>query len=117
MNDDLVTGHDRRYALVDSFIRGGSSAPEREVAAALRHILEKFVRIAYARFCPPGTLIGRFISTCEYALTSGEPAPSAEDLEELKTLKDYANQFHRDTNPSALCHSTAGSYAASATAH
>lgn len=101
VNDDLITEHDRRYERVDKFIRDGSSVPEREAAVALRYILETFARVAYPRLCPPGTLLGTFISACERALASGEPALSASDLAELRALKDYANQFHHDTNPSS----------------
>ena len=100
VNDDLITEHDRRYELVDNYIRDGSSVPEREAAVALRYILETFARVAYPRLCPPGTLLGRFINACERALASGEPALSTDDLEELRALKDYANLFHHDTNPS-----------------
>ncbi|HLS00962.1 MAG TPA: hypothetical protein VK054_03145, partial [Beutenbergiaceae bacterium] len=69
-------------------------------AVALRYILEKFARVAYPRLCPPGTLLGSFISACERALASSDPPLSPSDLMELKALKDYANRFHHDTNPS-----------------
>lgn len=99
VNADLITEHDRRYELVDNFIRNGASVPEREAAVALRYILEQYLRVAYPHLCKPGTLIGAFVGAARGALSRGDPSLSADDLNELEELKDYANLFHHDTNP------------------
>ncbi|MGC1860053.1 MAG: AAA family ATPase [Methylocystis sp.] len=99
VNQDCITEHDRRHAVVSAFIETSVSADEREVAAALRPILEAFMRVAYPTAFPPGTLLGPFIGVCRQR--EGTPAQilSNSDTIELRDLLDYANKFHHDTNP------------------
>ena len=69
------------------------------MAAALRPMLEQFMRVAYPEVFPPESLLGNFLEICRQRVgTSGEllrPRTSAE----LRSLLDYANMFHHDTNP------------------
>ncbi len=98
VNRDCITEHDRRHAAVSAFIETSVSSDEREVAAALRPILEAFMRVAYPADFPPGTLLGPFIGICRQR--AGTPAQilSTNDITELRDLLDYANTFHHDTN-------------------
>jgi wobble nucleotide-excising tRNase len=98
VNQDCVTEHDRRHALVSSYIQGKQGLDERSVAVALRPMLESFMRIAYPRDFPPGTLLGPFTGVCDQR--KGTPAEilSARDITELRNLLEYANKFHHDTN-------------------
>lgn len=74
-------------------------AKERDVAAALRHMLEAFMRVACPEYFPPGKLLGPFISQCDQMLNTGNEILKAIDITELKALLRYANKFHHDTNP------------------
>ena len=47
VRQDCITEHDRRHELVREYIRAGNPANERAVAAALRPILEAFMRVAH----------------------------------------------------------------------
>lgn len=99
VRQDTLTAHDRRHELVREYVRTGDPAREREVAAALRPILEAFMRVAHPETFPPGTLLGPFIGLCQQR--HGQPgeilSPAA--TAELRALLDYANAFHHDTNP------------------
>lgn len=98
VNQDCITEHDRRHALVVDYVRTHSAADERAVAAALRPILESFVRVAYPEDFPPGSLLGPFIGICQQRLGRSDEILKVADITELRDIVDYANKFHHDTN-------------------
>lgn len=99
VTQDSITEHDKRHALIMSYIESSNLCDEREVATALRNILEAFLRVAYPADFPPGTLLGQFHNKCQRAISFGSPILSEKDTVELRQLMDYANKFHHDTNP------------------
>lgn len=99
VNQDCITEHDRRHSLVSRYIQGNVDINEREVAAALRPILEAFMRVAYPRHFPPGTLLGPFIGLCQQREGTPQQIMTPQHRTELRELLDYANRFHHDTNP------------------
>jgi wobble nucleotide-excising tRNase len=98
VNQDCITEHDRRHRLVSQYVQGNVAINEREVAAALRPILEAFMRVAYPHHFPPGTLLGRFIALCEQQEGTLQQIITRQNRTELRDLLDYANRFHHDTN-------------------
>ncbi len=98
VNQDCITEHDRRHALVTAYVQGGQPADERAVAVALRPILESFMRVAYPASFPPGTLLGPFIGVCNQRKGTPTEILPENDINELKDLLEYANKFHHDTN-------------------
>lgn len=99
VNDDCITEHDRRHRLVAEFLNSYSAAQERNVAVALRHILEAFVRVAYPGHFPPGSMLGQFVDVCRQRIGGPDEILSSADTVELRAILDYANKFHHDTNP------------------
>lgn len=99
VRQDSITEHDRRHELVSEYIMAGNPANERAVAAALRPILEAFMRVACPATFPPGTLLGPFIGICQQRHGQPNEVLSAAATVELRALLDYANRFHHDTNP------------------
>ncbi len=99
VRQDSITEHDKRHAKVAAYIQAGNAAEERAVAAALRPILEAFMRIAYPEEFPPGTLLGPFINICQQRVGGAAQLLNAADITELRDLLDYANKFHHDSNP------------------
>lgn len=96
---DSITEHDHNYALVTDFIENGNDENKRQVAVALRPMLEAFVRVTCPNMFPPGSLLGPFIGMCQQREnTSNQIFPEQKRIE-LRSLLDYANQFHHDTNP------------------
>ncbi len=99
VNQDAITEHDRRHALVSEYIVNGGPAAEREAAQALRPILEAFLRVAFPAHYPPETLLGPFIHLCQQRAGTQREILSHVDIAELEALKDYGNRFHHDSNP------------------
>lgn len=99
VNQDCITEHDRRHKMVRDYIQNSVGADERAVAAALRPILESFVRVAYPENFPPGALLGSFIAACQNHEGTSQEILSSVDCRELRALLDYGNRFHHDTNP------------------
>jgi wobble nucleotide-excising tRNase len=100
VDDDSVTEHDRRHAALRSYITDGPNNNSREVAEALRLILEGFLRVAFPEHFPQGQrLLGRFVASCEQRSGTTSEILSANDTQELHDLVEYANRFHHDTNP------------------
>lgn len=99
VRQDCITEHDRRHELVTGYLRAADPAVERQVAAALRPILEAFARVAYPITFPPGGLLGPFIGICEQRVNTPGQILNQADIAELRALLDYANLFHHDSNP------------------
>lgn len=99
VRNDSVSEHDKRHELVRGYLSAADPAREREVAAALRPILEAFMRVAYPEHFPPGSFLGPFVNMCDQRVGTGNEILSAADITELRALLAYANQFHHDTNP------------------
>ncbi|ABL71401.1 MULTISPECIES: AAA family ATPase [Paracoccus] len=99
VNDDCITEHDRRHRLVAEFLNSYSATQERNVAVALRHILEAFVRVAYPEHFPPGSMLGPFVDKSRQRIGEQNEILSKADTVELRAILDYANKFHHDTNP------------------
>ena len=99
VRNDSISEHDKRHELVRGYSRAADPEKERQVAAALRPILEAFMRVAYPEYFPPGTLLGPFLGRCNQRVGGHNEILSAGDIAELRALLDYANLFHHDTNP------------------
>ena len=99
VRQDCITEHDRRHEQITEYIRSSNSQTERNVAIALRPILEAFMRVAYPANFPPGTLLGPFITICQQRHGQPNQILGITDINELRALLDYANRFHHDTNP------------------
>lgn len=95
VRNDSITEHDKRYEMIAGYIQSGGSQIERKVAEALRPTLEAFMRVAYPIEFPPGQLLGLFIGVCNQRPGT---IMSQADVTELRSLLDYANKFHHDTN-------------------
>jgi wobble nucleotide-excising tRNase len=98
VNQDLITEHDRRHTMRRQYLV--TAAPNnREVARAIRPVLEAFIRVAYPEQFPPGSLLGPFRGLCQQRLGTPQQILNAADIAELGDVLEYANRFHHDTNP------------------
>jgi len=98
VNQDLITDHDRRHALLRDYVNA-AAGDRREVAEALRPTLEAFMRVAYPRHFPPGSLLGPFWGRCEQRVGTPDEIMIQADIDELRRLTDFGNRFHHDSNP------------------
>ncbi|MCC8960393.1 AAA family ATPase [Bradyrhizobium sp. Pear77] len=99
VKQDSITEHDKRHARVVAYIGSNNAADEREVAAALRPILESFMRVAYPEEFPPDSLLGPFLNKCTQRVGGAGEILNTADIAELQDLLEYANKFHHDSNP------------------
>ena len=99
VRNDSITEHDKRHELLRGYLRAADPNKERQVAEALRPVLEAFMRVAYPGQFPPGQLLGPFIEVCDQRLGMDAQILSEGDLMELRSLLTFANRFHHNTNP------------------
>jgi len=99
VNRDCIEEHDKRNESLIHYLNAPSPDKQRQVAESIRPHLEKFLRVSYPRYFPPGTLLGNFLNSCEQALKNSKPILNSADLNDLSDIKGYANKFHHDTNP------------------
>jgi len=98
VRQDAISEHDKRHEMVAAYMQNSAAANERDVAVALRPILESFIRVAYPAVFPPGSLLGPFIGICDQRVGTADEILNAADMTELRNLLDYANKYHHDTN-------------------
>ncbi|MGA2182120.1 MAG: AAA family ATPase [Bryobacteraceae bacterium] len=98
VDQDCVTEHDRRHAMLRGYLVGGATN-NCEVAKAIRPVLEAFLRVACPEHFPPGTLLGPFLHLCAQRVGTNQQILNAQVTQELRDLVEYANRFHHDTNP------------------
>lgn len=94
-----ITEHDRRHALVSAYMQAANPAADRQVATALRYILEAFIRVAYPAEFPPSRCLGPFLNICQQRVGLANQVLSLADIDEALEILSYANRFHHDTNP------------------
>ena len=99
IRNDSVSEHDKRHELVRTYLQAADPDQERQVATALRPILEFFMRAAYPEHFSVGALLGPFIGICRQRVGTNNEILSDNDTVELSALLTYANRFHHDTNP------------------
>jgi wobble nucleotide-excising tRNase len=97
VNQDSITEHDRRHAMLREYLN--TARPNnREVARAIRPVLEAFVRVAYPEHFPPGAKLGQFRDVSRQRVDTAWQILNGRDVEELGDVLEYANRFHHDTN-------------------
>lgn len=98
---DMKSNYSKSHKLVRDFIDGHSYAKERvkEVNSALRIIIEGYLSIVFVEYFRPNRPLGNFIEICVKQEEEGCAILSKSDLKELRILKNYANDFHHDTDP------------------
>lgn len=98
VEQDTITEHDRRHALLRDYLSRGAGNL-RDVAEAIRPVLEAYLRVASPEYFRPGTLLGQFCGQCEQRVGTTNEILSRSDLQELRDLTEFGNRFHHDTNP------------------
>lgn len=98
VDNDSVTEHDRRDIALRNYLTIGAGN-DREIARSLRPHIEAFLRVAYPEQYPPGTLLGVFRGLCDQRVNTPQQILNAADIQELRSIVEYANRFHHDMNP------------------
>ena len=98
VSSDCITENDRRHEAMRAYLAVGGQ-DEREIARSIRPTLEAFFRVAYPEHFTPGTLLGSFRGLCDQRVGTPQEILSQRDINELRNIVEYANQFHHDANP------------------
>jgi wobble nucleotide-excising tRNase len=98
VSSDSFTEYDKRHKALRDYV-DSNIGDRRNVAQCLRPIMEKYLRIAFPEYCPPGTLLGNFRNQVETLSQKGNKIMSDTDMRDLRNITEYANKFHHDTNP------------------
>jgi wobble nucleotide-excising tRNase len=92
-----VSEFDRLHRLVREYAEDVRGNPQ-VVAPKLRPLLESSLRVAFVAHFEPGWSLATYCKHIKQALHDGSPVLSAEDIQELDDLREYANRFHHSTN-------------------
>jgi wobble nucleotide-excising tRNase len=98
VQQDAATEYDKRHTLLRNFLMMGRGN-SREVARAIRPVLEGYMRVARPEHFPPGALLGPFLGVCAQRVGSPGEILRSEDIRTLREIVEFANRFHHDTNP------------------
>ena len=92
-----VSEYARQHKLIRDYL-DAAHCDARAVASALRMVLERFARIRFVEHFRPGDNLGCLVARARQASESGTPIMADASLAELDSLREYANQFHHDTD-------------------
>lgn len=99
IDDVCSSDYYRHHRLVADYVDGKSTANTREVAKAIRPLLEGYYHRRFPGSIPRKLMFGQIIAEAAKA-PSGNPLAYLQPLlKELGEVNDYAGQFHHDTNP------------------
>jgi hypothetical protein len=87
VREDSITEYDRKHQLLRDYSANGNNS--REVAEALRPVMEGYLRVGCPKYFPPGTLLGPFRGTCEQKVGTTDEILSRNDIDELRNLTEY----------------------------
>ena len=91
----------RHHRMVAEYTDGKSVADIRDVAKAIRPLLEGYLHRRFPRHIPRNRMFGKIISDHIAPATTGPLLHLLQHVTELREINDYASQFHHDTNEDA----------------
>lgn len=91
----------RHHRMVVRYVESATSENIRDVAKALRPLLEGYYHRRFPGMIPRNQMFGKIISEQIEGATSGPLLGLTTLVPELRDINEYASQFHHDTNPGA----------------
>ena len=99
LDDVCSSDYYRHHRLVADYVDGKSTVNTRDVAKAIRPLLEGYYHRRFPGKIPKGLMFGHIIALAAKA-TAGDPLANLQPLvQEMAEINDYAGRFHHDTNP------------------
>ena len=97
--DDICSSdYYRHHRMVADYVDGKSTANTRDVAKAIRPLLEGYYHRRFPGKIPRKLLLGQIIALALDPVTTGPLTNLRPLAKELGEINDYASQFHHDTN-------------------
>ncbi len=88
----------RHHRLVADYVEGKSTTNSRDVAKAIRPLLEGYYHRRFPEQIPRKGMFGKVIDLARQAQPGDPLAYLQPTLKEMGEVNDYARQFHHDTN-------------------
>jgi len=98
IDDVCSSDYYRHHRLVSDYVDGKSTANSRDVAKAMRPLLEGYYHRRFPRRIPRKILFGQIIALVQQAVPPDPLSNLAPIVNELTEVNDYAGRFHHDTN-------------------
>jgi wobble nucleotide-excising tRNase len=98
IDETCESAYFRHHRLLNDFVSGNGSDP-REVAKAIRPMLEEYLHLRFPRLIGKNLLFGEVVKRIRDAVAPSPLCHAANLVEELNSVNDYACQFHHGTNP------------------
>lgn len=90
----------KNHRLVSGYV-GGEQFNQRDVAIAIRPLLEGYLHRRFPGQIPPGKLFGEIVNMITTAQVDSPLHNALSITNELNEINTYAGKFHHDTNPNA----------------
>jgi wobble nucleotide-excising tRNase len=99
IDDVCSSDYYRHHRLVADFVDGKSTTNSRDVAKAIRPLLEGYYHRRFPGKIPRKLMFGQVVALAAQAHPGDPLAYLQPTLKEMGEVNDYAGQFHHDTNP------------------
>lgn len=101
IDSECESAYYKNHRLVSEYCQGLGNNNERDVAIAIRPLLEGYLHRRFPTYIESGFLFGNIVQLIA-ASNQDSPLYHAISLvDELNEINSYAGKFHHDTNPSA----------------
>lgn len=101
LDEKCESDYYRHRRMVLEYVNGSSSENIRDIAKAIRPMLEGYLYRRFPEHIPQNLMFGKIISNYIAAATSEPLSHLLPYVQELREINEYASQFHHDTNPYA----------------
>jgi wobble nucleotide-excising tRNase len=101
LDDVCRSPYYRHHRLVSEYVDGVSHADPREVAKAIRPLLEGYYHRRFPSVIPRRKRLGDIIQLVGAAKAPSPLANLKPVLQKIKEVNEYAREFHHDANPQA----------------
>ncbi|WP_430247370.1 AAA family ATPase [Providencia sp. PAZ2] len=91
----------KNHRLVNEYVYGEGEHAERDVAIAIRPLLEGYLHRRFPKYIAPGLLFGTIIQLINNAENDSPLSHAKSITKELNDINSYAGKFHHDTNTDA----------------
>jgi wobble nucleotide-excising tRNase len=98
IDQECESPYSRHHRLLKDF-SGGKGGDPRNVAKAIRPLLEGYLHRRFPGLLPTGFLFGQIVALIRDSTAPNPLCHAADLVDTLNELNEYAGQFHHDTNP------------------
>lgn len=98
LDEICASDYYRHHQMIAAFVEGTFSGNIRDVAKAIRPLLEGYLHQRFPMHIPRNLMFGKIISDHISTAEGGPLSSLQQHTKELSDINEYACQFHHDTN-------------------